>query len=551
MSAADDFDAIPTDVKPTGSLADQFDAVPASGGSSGGSDQVQPWYMRFMNGVASPLDRGVQLLTNAVSSVGEPIAKAIGANDLAQSFRDSANTVNQEQANNDKAYTAANSGLKGPDWWRLTGQMASPVNFVGGPEGLVPNIVRGAVTAPLFADAPDPSKPYWPQVANQAAWGAGTGAALTGLGNVVGKIINPAVGSDVKTLLDAGVTPTPGQVAGGALGRIEEAATSIPIIGDFIKAGQRNALTDFNQAVYNRALAPVGEKVPEGITGHEAVEYVANKLGDKYDQLLPKLSFAPDAQFHQDMGNLRLLVSSLPESEAKQFGNILDNQLSKASPQGLMNGETLKNVTGEINRLSRGYMSDPSFDKRQLGNALSEASQTLMSAVERQNPQNAQELKAINEGWANYSRIRRAASSTAAPDGVFTPTQLNMAAKAGDQSVGKGDFAKGNALLQDLSSAGKNVLSQKVPDSGTATRGLLMALGAGGGVNLLSPEAAIYGGIGAGIAGGAYSRPGMNLLASIMAKRPEGAEKVAAAAKNAIPLFAGAVARPINQMIAP
>ena len=45
---------------------------------------------------------------------------------------------------------------------------------------------------------------------------------------------------------------------------------------------------------------------------------------------------------------------------------------------------------------------------------------------------------------------------------------------AGDQSKDKGRFAEGNALMQDLSSAGKAVLPSSVPDSGTPFRAAAM-----------------------------------------------------------------------------
>ena len=87
----------------------------------------------------------------------------------------------------------------------------------------------------------------------------------------------------------------------------------------------------------------------------------------------------------------------------------------------------------------------------------------------------AQQLAKINEGWANYAILRRAASGPqAAQTGDFTPSQLMQgvqeSAKRGGQAVGRGKLSEGKALMQDLAAAGYEVLPSKYPDSGTAGR---------------------------------------------------------------------------------
>jgi hypothetical protein len=71
----------------------------------------------------------------------------------------------------------------------------------------------------------------------------------------------------------------------------------------------------------------------------------------------------------------------------------------------------------------------------------------------------------------------RAAQKSVKSGEDFTPGHYATAVRASDRSVGKGDFARGRALGQDLSSAGMRVLGDKVPSSGTAER--LAVLGTG------------------------------------------------------------------------
>jgi hypothetical protein len=82
-----------------------------------------------------------------------------------------------------------------------------------------------------------------------------------------------------------------------------------------------------------------------------------------------------------------------------------------------------------------------------------------------------------------------------------------------DNSVRRGAFSRGDTLLQNISDAGKAVLPNKYPDSGTAGRALA-ALAAGGTATLLTPAAIPALALG-GLATAAYTRPGQAALRSL------------------------------------
>ena len=130
--------------------------------------------------------------------------------------------------------------------------------------------------------------------------------------------------------------------------------------------------------------------------------------------------------------------------------------------------------------------------------------------IARQNPAQADRLRQINEGYANLVRVERAAGSTAsqATEGVFSPTQLGVAAA---QGAGRSSRANEGALLQDLAVAGRNVLPSRIGDSGTATRGAITGLLAGGAA-FVNPVVAIPT-IAATI--GAYSKPAQTALNAV------------------------------------
>lgn len=387
----------------------------------------------------------------------------------------------------------------------------------------------------------DGGNDYADKKINQAELGAAFGAAGRAVGGIAGKAINPNISPEVRGLIDQGITPTAGQILGGGWAATENKATSIPIVGDMIKNAQRRAVDDFNTATYNRALKPLGTNAAaiNATPGREGVEAVRTTLGNAYDSLLPKLQFKVDPQFATDFSNLNDLARNLPPTQAAQFAKIIQNTfVSKLGPQGTMDGIALKGVESDLGKLARGYGNDTLFDNRQLGDAIRQAQDNIRSNLTRNNPQYAEDLKNINEGYANFARIRQAAASTGAPNGVFTPAQLQSAVKNQDKSVGKGNFATGKALLQDLSEPGKDVLST-YPDSGTAGRNMVGALTAGSGpviagalTHPVGTALAGAGTIGATALGSApYSKMGQSLAATLLAG---GNPKIRAAIANGV-----------------
>lgn len=309
-----------------------------------------------------------------------------------------------------------------------------------------------------------------------------------------------------QLLVDKGVTMTPGQLLGGAAGRIESGLESLPIAGDFIKAAKANGVTDFSNAAINEALTPVGEKLPAGLKGNAAIEHAENILGDKYDAIKtnlvgrldgPEISPSTELQtagqsgeitaqkpsFRAELNNLKEMgAEGLSETQAAILNRIIDKEIiGKFTDAGLASGETLKNIQSRLAEISKGYGRSEDYQVRDLGDAVQEANAALRRMIEDENPQYAGELAAINSGYAKFKIVQRAAAAQGSKEGVFTPAQLDNAVKAKDFSKDKGRYARGDATLQDFSSAGKTNLLSSVPDSGTALR--MSTLGAVGAIS--------------------------------------------------------------------
>jgi hypothetical protein len=343
--------------------------------------------------------------------------------------------------------------------------------------------------------------------------------------------------AQLQQLMAEGVTPTPGQVLGGTAQRVEEALNWLP----GVREGQRRAVGELNTAAFNRALAPIGEKMPKGVQGREAVEHVEQALGDRYDRLMPSLTTNMDGQFINEINQLRnsLARGAIDPRIPEAFERILNDQVlvKFQGPNATVLGRTMKEIESELGTLWRRYRASPDPDVAHLGDAIRQTQAILRDNVARSNPAAAQELRAINTGWANFERAAGASGYLGADGGVFGAGQLAGAVKAGDRSARKKDYRAGRALMQDLSDAGKSVLGQKVPDSGTPFRSIatLAATGAAGGAGGLPAAAAVL------AAPIAYSRPGQNALAALLARRGDWSEPVGNALRRFVAPTAGIV----------
>lgn len=378
---------------------------------------------------------------------------------------------------------------------------------------LAPKTMTGAAAVGAGMGATQPVASDDSRIGNMAI-GAGGGVVGQAVPKVAGAIIAGNTRKPVQDLLDQGVKLTPGQIAGGAFQRVEEGATSIPILGDAIRASMQRANETFNTAALNRALEPIGDKATA--VGREGIREVESKIGAFYSNLLPKLTVKLDPQFAVDMRTIKATAANLPPEQAAQFDKILNNEVLKKFASGRMSGEEMKRIESELGRLERGYRSDPAFANRELGAAIQDAQTALRDLVERGNPQFAGELQKANLGWANFVRVQRAASGVGSKEGVFTPAQLSSSVRANDHSLRHGGYARGGALMEDLSDTAKSVMRKEVPDSGTPYRAML-GIGGLGGAAALEPTAA------AAILGGAaaYTQPVQSVITAIMARRPE------------------------------
>lgn len=437
----------------------------------------------------------------------------------------------------------------------LAGNLAGSIatTFVPG-AGMATAAARALPTAATALKAASAARPLTAAVGTGAASGAATSAlgpvasdetraenaALGAVGGAMGGAVARGVGRAVsgfklpsERLLESGVRVTPGRAAGGALQRLEEGIESIPLVGDVVKGAHRRSVEDFNRAAINKTLESIGQKLEKGDpVGREAIGKAEQMIGDAYKSVLGKIKIVKlDNEFVDELGNLAGMTSELSDSAAKQFERIVDRQIfQRMTPAGTISADTMKIVESELGRIGRGLRTAQDFDQRQLGDAILEVQASLRGAVERSAPQHAKELRNVNEAFAKFVRVQRAASSVAAEDGVFSPSHLLSAVKAEDKSRRKGAFARGDALLQDFAEDAKKTLGSKVPDSGSPYRTMaaIAGLGGTGAYFDLPPELALL--------AAPYTRPGRAATLAMLSKRPEVMRQLGAVIQRGAPV---------------
>jgi hypothetical protein len=494
-------------------------------------------------GFMKPFDRAAGALEGGARKIGLPVdtINALGAK---IGLEPSASAAGQDhlayiQQQADRGYRPGKLGQFG-------GNVLFGAMLPGGP------VTNGALTGAALSDS-------------NSLGGTAIDAALGGVGGKIGssvingaaKLISPIVRPGIQTLIDAGVPLTAGQITGGALRRVEDGSKSIPIFGDVVGAAQARSLGGLNLAVANRALAPIGESVPAGVApGREAIAHAGDVLSDRYNSLLPTLTITPDQQFGQDLQSLGAqAAANLSGDHATQLGRLIKSSIidkidpatGQIAPHAMQDAETTLGL--KLSRNSRSpYPADQDFS-----DALTTTREMLRDLVERNNPQAAPQLSALREGWRNLVIGENATAALGAHEGVFTPGQLAGAVKRSDDTVRNRGYARGTAMMQDLSDAALAHLPSKVPDSGSPFRHALEAGVAG----LVGKEAGMGPAMGrAGLIGSLLSIPytqgGQPVFQGLLAgARPSVAPAIADLVRRLQPLTASGAAAGLPQLASP
>mgnify|MGYP000849039526 CR=1 FL=1 len=493
-----------------------------------------------MQGAADLGAGGVQLVANALG-MGEGVNKKI--------------------AEKEKEYqdARASAGREGFDAARMAGNVAMtlPLGGIGAPAqgaSMAARIGTGAAQGGAMAalnPVTNGGENFWSDKGQEVMSGAVGGGVMAPVAGALGRIISPnaSKNADIKLLQQEGVGLTPGQALGGAWNSAEQKLTSIPVVGSMIEKARSKGVEDFNKAALNRALKPIGEAAEE--TGNAGIAAAKEAFSKAYDDVIPKLKLdTTDGGLVGKLANLRGMVQSLPEREAQAFDSVIAREIDgRIAPNGVLSGQNLKDALAAIRDQGKKFSISPDAYQSDLGQAFKQLHKELLDEMMAKNGALGQQLKKVDTGYANFKRAERAASSVGNAGGDFTPAQLFNATKALDRSKDKGAFARGQALMQDLAGAGKRVMGNTVPDSGTAGRMLLSGGAIGGLAAAMSGDASVSPGAvtAAALPVALYNPAVRNALVKAITKRPDMADDVANALRQYLPIAGGSLALGLNQ----
>jgi hypothetical protein len=449
------------------------------------------------------------------------------------------------------------------DWGRFTGQAGASLAgglAAGVPRSLLGAVGSGGMQGTVFGAAEpvtDPQRNYADAKKGQIETGGMFGAAAGGAGYALGRLISPRLSQEVRDLNARNVQMTPGQMLGGGYQRFEDKAASLPFVGDAITGARGRSIESFNRAAANEVLAPLGMTVPDNVpAGRALAEFVQDVTSRAQQQAIAKVQpFAPDQQFGQDLAQAAQKFMT-PDKQQWFQGWLSDNVISRFQ-NGALDGESFKKIDSTLKSLVRNAQSSTNIADREVGDMAEGVQKALRDLMIRTNPQAAPEIQAADRAWALGVRFdlastsQGAAGSPNAASGVFTPAGLSMAVRQADPSLRNRAYARGDAMLQDLSDAGRQVLPPSVPNSGSTDRLLLATMLSGGAAQSgIAPSVTLPAAALGAAAYGAYSPLGTRMLqAALLAQRPEminAAGTALTAPGVSIPLASGLFASPPN-----
>lgn len=461
-----------------------------------------------------------QSAATQMNKMGAPMGVQVQPGQLDQQI------AQQEQQYQEQRTAGGESGIDG---YRMLGNVLNPLTLMPSTKipqaaSLAGRVATGVgVGGAMGAMQPVTSGDFDTEKGKQIGAGAIGGGALPIITGGASRLISPKASTNpnVQLLKKEGVTPTIGQTMGGAWNRAEEKLMSIPLLGDVIGNARGKSNKQFEQAVYNRTLKPIGEKLPDGLTGREALAATESVIGQKYDDVLNQIGAVKlDGSYKMKVSSLNGLTKKIGDERARRaYEMALDTVKSNTDKNGVMTSEAFKMVESDLGKMASKLGGSDDIFMNKAADAVKQLQTELRDMLGRQAGPLSKDLKAVNSSYAQFKRAQRATASLGADEGMFTPAQYQNATKALDRSKDKGAFARGGALGQDLGDAGKSVLGGKVPNSGTADR---LMLGVGGGSlagYFIDPS------ITAGVLGGAalYSSPVQRLLSGAVSSRPDSA----------------------------
>jgi len=359
--------------------------------------------------------------------------------------------------------------------------------------------------------------------------GAGIGGAAGGvLGGAVGAAL-PRVSKQARQLIKEGVPLTAGQAMGGAVRAVEEGLGAVPIVKEFVKEAKDRATSGFTSATMNRALKPIGEKLPKDFGGTKAFDEAMEIISDRYKEVIPSLTVGSAEQMTTAVQKgIRDAVENQPTlygKDLKEFNDLVDNIFSKMPKKGSVDGKVLKEIESRLGSAARTKIKtgrpDTAF-------ALNDVKAAFRQELARQDETGSEALFAVNEAYKNILPVEKAVNKALAEGGKFTPKQLmqSMRQQAPRQA------ARGKMTDQDFAQAAQEIIGRSSREGALVAPLTGLAVGQQALSGNIGPMTQLLGT--AALAAPMYSRAGVPITRGLLSG-------VGGAARSVVPATGGLI----------
>jgi hypothetical protein len=358
-----------------------------------------------------------------------------------------------------KAINQTNAGLAG----NVVGDIGQAVVLPGG------TLVKTGLSG-MALGAAQPVTEGESRIANAVGGGAAGLLGQAGV-NVLGRIAEPVVKNlskqaekSIQALKDAGVPLDLAQETGSkVMGWAKRLTSDNPFTG-----ARNQAFEEAQNNAYTRAISKTMGEDAERITP-EVLKNAKTRLGDNYDYLFDNNGVRVTRSFQKDLSELRDASEKVMPEGQKGITNIVNDILEKSKTNmGHLDGKQYQAIKQQLSAMeaqggTAGHYAGELREKLFAG---------LSDTIEKLgNPKDLELLKITNKQYGNMKKIEDIALKDA--DGHVSASKLYNSLTTKSK---RNSFYQDDPELAKLATAGKSVLPEKMPNSGTIARAGIQAV---------------------------------------------------------------------------
>lgn len=230
-----------------------------------------------------------------------------------------------------------------------------------------------------------------------------------------------------------------------------------------LTTGKQQQFTETQQKAFNRSvLRLIGEDSDEATQA--VMNNARSRIGGLFNQVGKTGTVWDDALQSRVADIVENAQRTVPQSELSPLMRNVDDLLNAVDDSGRIPGDILIRVRSNLSKLSR---------RPGIGSSAAELEDAVLDALGRSNPGQTEILNTAREQWRTL-RIVQSAIGKGADKNISPLSLSNTIARKANQNMSVFGLG-GNQKLVKLAEAGRTVLPEKLPSSGTAEANLLNA----------------------------------------------------------------------------